>query len=260
MKEKNPNHIKQIIEANPTFDKPIPEHDDFIEIAEFFKDTIQGEGINIGYPATFLRVKHCLLNCYFCDTQSVWRFGNPYTFDELFELIEKHGLVERFKKGQHLILTGGSPLKQQDKLIKFINLFIEKYGFKPYIEIENEVATLPKKEIIELVDCWNNSPKLKNSGNPDILRYRPGFLKFMSELPNNWFKFVISCNEDWEEIKSDYLDKDLIKRDQIILMPMGGSLEELESNRHTVVEIAIRENVRFTDRLHVTLWDILTGV
>jgi len=265
MKQKNPDHVKQLITANPEFKKPTPDHDDYLNVAELFQDTIQGENF-VGWPSTFMRLQYCTLNCIFCDTQSVWKYGNPYTFEEIFEMFDKGDTIRKFKEGQHLILTGGSPLKQQNKLIKFFDQFRERYGFIPYIEIENETVLFPDPNMIKLVKCWNNSPKLKNSGNPDILRYRPDVLKFTSQLHNSWFKFVIdgssmeAANRDWEEIKSDFLDRKLINKDQIVLMPMGGSREELHANRHIVVELAIRENVRYTSREHVELWDILTGV
>ena len=80
--------IKQIITANPTIRKEV-NSPDCLEVAEFFYDTVQGEGINIGVPAAFIRFQHCSLDCQWCDTQEVWRYGNPYTFDELFALITR---------------------------------------------------------------------------------------------------------------------------------------------------------------------------
>lgn len=197
-----------------------------------------------------------------CDTQSVWRYGNPYTFKEIFELMEdpKFDLIRKFKEGQHLILTGGSPVKQQDRLIDFFNEFEERYDFLPFIEIENEGTLMPKQELIDIVKIWNNSPKLSHSGNPDILRYRPKILFFLSTLENSWFKFVVSTEEDWQEIKRDFLDKGLIRKNQIVLMPLAGNRVELHQNREFVIELAVRENVRYSSREHVEVWDILTGV
>ena len=253
-------HIKSIIKGNPTFKKEIPKHENYLEVAEFFYDTIQGEGINLGQPAAFFRVQHCTQNCVWCDTQEVWRYGNPYTFAELMELMEKTSVIEQLRLGQHLILTGGSPLKQQDRLSQFLYEFMAEYGFKPIIEIENECTLMPNSEMIELVDVWNNSPKLSHSGNLDILRYQPSVLRFLSGLENSWFKFVVSGDEDWREIKQDFLDKRLIFREQIILMPLGATRAELHKNRDKVVDIAVRESVRYCSREHVELWDRMTGV
>lgn len=195
-----------------------------------------------------------------CDTLEVWRYGNPYTFNELFELIEKFDLVRKFKEGQRLVLTGGSPVLQQDSVVKFIQEFIKRYKFKPYIEIENECTLMPHDQLVNIVDLWNNSPKLSDSGNADFIRYQPRVLSYLSSLKNAWFKFVVSKEEDWEEIKSDFLDTNLIRKDQIVLMPLGATRQELIENREKVVEIAIRENVRYTTREHVIIWDRKTGI
>lgn len=247
-------NIKQLISPNPTKFRIFPENTPYLEVAEFFGPTIQGENF-VGWPSVFLRLQHCTLNCTWCDTQEVWRYGNPYTFNELFEMMEKSDIIEVLKDGAHLILTGGSPLKQQDNLVLFINEFIEKYGFKPYIEVENETTLFPSKEFESIVDLWNNSPKLSNSGNPDILRYRPKVIKHISSLNNSWFKFVVNKEEDWDEIQRDFLDKELINKKQIVLMPEGASKEELEINRLVAVEIALKHNVRYTTREHVVLWN-----
>ncbi len=252
--------VKTIIGSNPKFQKPKPDGEPFLEIAEFFYDTIQGEGINLGQPAAFLRVQHCTQNCWWCDTKEVWRAGNPYTFIELWTLIDQTDLVNKLQNGQHLILTGGSPMKQQKGLTLFLQQFTERYGFKPFTEIENECTLMPVPEFTRLTDVWNNSPKLKHSGNPDKLRYQPPIIKHLSSLENAWFKFVIAQHEDWEEIEEFFLIPGLIKRNQIILMPLGGTREGLHRIRNTVVEIAVRESVRYSSREHIELWDRKTGV
>lgn len=257
--------IKQIIEAYPDFRKPVPINEDFLNISEFFCDSIQGEGINIGHPAAFLRLQNCSLNCWYCDTEEVWRKGNPYTFDELFTLMDIVDLPRKLQEGQHLVLTGGSPLLQQDALCGFINEFIKVYGFTPYIEIENECAIIPKRDpvesdIIDLVSCWNNSPKLAGSGNPSSLRYRPDILSQMACLCNSWFKFVVGPDTLWSEIEEKYLKPSLIQKNQIILMPQGATRQELEENREMVIAMAIEHGVRYCTREHIILWDKKTGV
>lgn len=271
---------KILIKGNPDFVKtkwPNPYSiNEILQVSEFFYDTIQGENF-IGYPAAFLRLQGCTLNCRWCDTQEVWRYGNPYTFEDLFQLIEsdkqvvsdsKFGiqqttfvtpLLEKLKGGQHLILTGGSPLRQQRQLLSFFEEFKSRYSFLPYIEIENECMIEPTLDFIKLVNCWNNSPKLSNSGNGHN-SYNPVLIKNMSKIENSWFKFVVTCKEDWEEIENDYLSAGIINIDQIVLMPQGSTREELKLNREAVVELAIEHNVRYSTREHIVLWDRKTGI
>lgn len=230
-----------------------------LAISEMFCDTIQGEGVNAGVPATFIRLQGCTLTCHWCDTLDVWPHGNEYSYAEIFDLMESVSLPSKLEYGrQHLVLTGGSPLKQQMELYDFIKSFEERYGFKPYIEVENEAVLTPYAHFWPLVDCWNNSPKLSNSGMKARARIKPDVLWFMSHLENSWFKFVVSSPSDWEEIQKDFLPH--IRRDQIILMPEGQTQEELAKTREMVVNIAIREHVRYMDRLHVVLWNKKTGV
>lgn len=250
--------IKTLIASNPTFKKEKPNNDNYLLVAEFFGDTIQGENWS-GVPSTFLRLQGCTLECIWCDTLEVWRYGNPYTFDELFEMMESSGIMDKLKKGQHLIITGGSPLKQQERLTKFIITLKNKYNFTPIIEIENECTILPSKELSNLVTIWNNSPKLSNSGMKKISRYKPDILKHMANLNWSFFKFVISNEEDWNEIEKDFISLG-IDKNQIVIMPEGQTREELQMHYEIVINIAIRENIRMCDRLHVTIWDKKTGV
>lgn len=255
---------KTLIAANPDFVKPRPETANFLEISEFFYDTIQGEN-NVGWPTAFLRLQHCSLDCTYCDTSSVWRYGNTYSFDELFELMEKidesgKNLIQKFKDGQRCVLTGGSPLKQQFQLVQFIKQFEERYHFYPYFEIENECTIMPSNNLIPFIQCWNNSPKLSSSGNLKNQRYKPEIIHNLTLLVNSWFKFVICDRSEWDEIQKDFIDTGLIPKNKIVLMPLGENRVELERNRELTVEISIENNVRYTTREHIVLWDKKTGV
>lgn len=252
--------IKQLIPAFYEGKLSIPETEPYLEIAEFFSNTIQGEGTYMGQPATFLRLQWCTQNCVWCDTKEVWRFGNPFTFDEIFELMEHHSVIDSLRAGQHLVLTGGSPLRQQEALALFFLEFDYRYKFLPTIQIENECTLMPSKDMCDIVSIWNNSPKLHNSGNAFKTRYKPDVLKFLSSLEDSWFKFVVTNYEDWVEIKDNYLTPNYIKREQIILMPQGATREELEKNREYVITMAIQENVKYSTREHIVVWDKKTGI
>lgn len=248
-----------LIQQKPTFDKKV-EGEDKLAIAEMFCDTIQGEGPNAGVISTFVRLQGCTLKCVWCDTLDVWPHGNEYSFEEIFEMWEKVGLIDRLEKGQHLILTGGSPLKQEKRLINFIVQFVERYGFKPYIEVENEAVLMPSQQFVDIVDWWNNSPKLANSGMKPRVRIKPDVLTFMGRLHNSCFKFVVASDQDWEEIQTDFINPGFIAKNKIVIMPEGQTQEELSKTREMAADMAIKHQVRFTDRLHVTIWDRATAV
>ena len=246
--------------SHPQICRPVlPQSQNRLFISEFFCDSIQGENF-VGYPAAFLRLQGCTLRCNWCDSYAVWKQGNPYSFTELFELMEKAYLPLKLREGQHLVLTGGSPLKQQDTLTRFLREFDLMYSFVPFVEVENECVLLPNKEFNMYVDCWNNSPKLSNSGVPKRLRYNPIILEYMSSLENSWFKFVIDADCDWQEIVEDFIKPGLIRKDQVVLMPLASTRKVLEINREFVVKVAIENNVRYSTREHIELWDKTIGV
>jgi len=239
----------------------------FLTVSEMFSHTLQGEGRYIGYPSVFIRLKECTLACTFCDSTEVWRKGSDFTFNEICERLEEGGAIDFLRSGAHLIWTGGSPLLQQSRILNFIHYFSERYHFEPFMEIENECVIVPKKELSSFITQWNNSPKLSNSLNEKEDRYvievfdrLKEFAESETEFINTDFKFVISNESDWEEICENYLKPGLIRRDQIILMPEGETQKELSITRPMTAQVAIREGVRFSDRLHITLWDKKTGV
>lgn len=228
---------------------------DTLQVSEFFYDTVQGEGVNAGVPAVFLRFSKCVLNCRWCDTKETMETGYWLSPDELVNLFLNTGAATRLRDGAHLILTGGSPLLWQSKIVKFLELLEKELLFLPYIEVENECVIKPTPNFINYVSCWNNSPKLTNSGNIVRLSYQKPLLKFMSGLPNSWFKFVVRTRKDVEEIVVRYLEEGLMRRNQIILMPEGMRNADLVNIRKDVVEWAMLYGFRYSDRLQVLLWD-----
>lgn len=254
--------IKQIIPAFPEEDKPTPK-DMYLRVSEFYYDTIQGEGATLGVPSAFLRLQGCSMNCSYCDTKEVWKHGNPYSIVELIRLIKQSELPKRLKEGQHLVLTGGSPLLQQEQLFQLMVAFFTEFRFTPIVEIENECTILPNQFCTDYIVHWNNSPKLESSGVPLEIRYKPNIIKYLAGLNRNkksWFKFVVKDEKEWEEIDTLFLSPNLIQKEQIILMPEGATKDELEKNREPVVQMAIRHGVRYTTREHIVLWDNSIGV
>lgn len=245
-----------IIPAHPIVERDFVDPP-FLKVSEFFCDSIQGENF-VGYPSAFLRLQGCTLCCTWCDSTSVWRRGNPYSFQELFDLMERADLIRKFKDGQHLVLTGGSPLLQQEALIGFLCRFRYKYGFRPFTEIENECTIMPIPKMKLFVDLWNNSPKLASSGYKKSFRVCPEILQSLRDLKNSWFKFVICDEDDWFQIEDDFLP--YIHKHQIVLMPEANDRKSLEVNREMVVNLAIKHNVRYTSREHIELWNKTVGV
>ncbi|MDY5824276.1 MAG: 7-carboxy-7-deazaguanine synthase QueE [Candidatus Coprenecus sp.] len=235
-----------------------------LRICELFTDAFQGEGVYTGHPAIFLRLAGCHLNCKWCDTKDIWQSSTTLSVDSLISLFIRESLVDKLSRGFHLVITGGSPLLQQDSLTKFI-VGLRKCAENIFIEMENDASltiTPQNEALLALVDCWNNSPKLASSGIPLERRYNPkAILQLGRAGTEHWFKFVISKEEEWNEIEELFLGPSLIKREKIILMPQGQTIRELTPQvKRKIAELAVGKGVRFSTRLHIDLYDDLKGV
>ncbi len=76
-------------------------------VSEVF-DSIQGEGLNMGLPATFIRLAGCNLKCPWCDEGD--KPGEERSIDELCELI----------RSPKVVITGGEPTLQASQLLDLV--------------------------------------------------------------------------------------------------------------------------------------------
>jgi len=207
-------------------------------VSEIFH-SIQGEGPNAGTPSVFLRTAGCNLRCTWCDTPYALerRQGDPMEVDEVVEKIRSFDC-------QHLVLTGGEPMIQQEALKPVLNQLTDFF-----IEVETNGGF--SSEIDEYIDQYNCSPKLKGSGN------KPYELKL---LPNEktWYKFVIDNEDDLEETLT-YIEQYQLPTERVQFMPQGQTKEELDQKTLWLADQCKINNFRFTNRLHVHLWGNTIG-
>lgn len=80
--------------------------------------SIQGEGINLGIPATFIRLFGCNLRCPWCDTKYSWSAKPDDMTDAEWNLCRKGHepinyslaeVLERIGKQPLVVITGGEP-------------------------------------------------------------------------------------------------------------------------------------------------------
>ena len=231
--------------------------------------SLQGEGITTGYPSVFLRLAGCNLICggqgtqfdgelhngatWRCDTIEVWMKATLTPFDEVLN----DECTDALRNGAHLIVTGGEPLMQDGKVKHFIKYVRENFNPDCYVEIETNGTISPTSELIQEVNQWNCSPKLSNSGNDYQVRYRKETLKLLNTL-NTQFKFVITTNDDYNEVVEYY--RDIIDHDKIWLMPSGENQDLLNESKQVVAELAKKHYHKLTNRLHIEIWNKKTGV
>ncbi len=217
--------------------------------AEIFY-SIQGEGVSVGKPSIFIRLAGCNLACTWCDTAYSWNGSVKAVYLSLEELVNK---VLQYPC-KHLVITGGEPLLQQKVLLR-LGALLPEFSF----EIETNGTIEPLPELLERVEQINVSPKLGHSGNSMEKAWNPSALQALAQSGKAWFKFVVSSESDIIHLLDEFEHLG-ISRSRILLMPQAKTRDELNSSRRQVVDWCLKYNVRFSDRLHISIWGDKKGV
>lgn len=228
-----------------------------LRIGEVFL-SIQGEGASVGALSIFVRTTGCTLDCRWCDSVAVWKTkGVEYTPKQLATYVRStyDGAVQA---RAHLILTGGSPLMQQELLAEFLTELNMCTG---PIEVETEGVLIPSSNFDKHIWRYNVSPKLANSGMATTKRYRPEVLNWHAHqsYSRSIFKFVVSCYSNVIEVTDMQLDLSL-KPSDIWLMPEASTRSAYADLAPKVVGWAKQHGYNFSPRLHISLYDQTTGV
>lgn len=225
--------------------------------------TVQGEGKYIGMPSLFIRLAGCNLKCKWisedgliseCDTA----YANDEPENNIILQVDEIVSIVRNNLGHinHVVITGGEPLLQKDALIELC--YQLKTKLDVFITIESNSSISPKG-LEGIVDLFSISPKLNNA-----------LLKSTGQLPNYCvqeyidmsrngdfdlqIKFVVCKIKDNELINTFLNNYNCLKKSDIMLMPAGTTMEQLNKTSKIALEIAIKNGWRFTHRLHIILF------
>ena len=230
--------------------------------------TVEGEGEYVGWPSVFMRLSMCNLTCqgfasedspHGCDSYVSWSIKNKLTFEELKTLLEEDGYKDNMDNGAIWKITGGEPLVQQSRLLKFVSYVDIEWGYVPRIDFETNATIQPNEEWLRHGATFTTSPKLSNNGDPVERRYKPEVLKWHVRNGSG-FKFVISKKEDLDEVLEKYVNEFDIPRDRVWLMPCAGSRAEHIAIAEEIAEFAKRQSFKFSPRLHLLVWDMALKV
>jgi organic radical activating enzyme len=200
-----------------------------------------------------------------CDSTSQWLYrGVNQDFQYLIDRWKEEGIYEDIKSGLiHIIWTGGEPTikKHQDAIINFTN-YLNEYDFKneqtgvtTYYEIETNGTIHIEDKLFNDLDQINCSPKLSNSGMTVKQRIVPEAIKRIIEHSNYQFKFVISNEDDIEEMFRDFIIPFNIPLQNVCCMPGMDSQDQFHERTQWVLEMSKKYKFRGLTRLHISAWD-----
>jgi len=254
----------------------IPNANNWLLVSEIFKSH-QGEGPSSGQVAKFLRLGGCDLHCRWCDTPYTWVFtkrqqklhDQDRIYDprhelrrmSLSEIIRNlHGLENELIYSPLIVITGGEPLLQSERLaelIRLMNLGLITYRF----EIETAGNITPSVFTQFNNVTFNVSLKLASSGNELEKRYVPEVILHFTGMRSR-FKFVITRDnfeEDLHEVRS-IVDCFGIFPDRVWLMPEGTTPLDQISGIQLLIPRALELGFNVTSRLHVLAYGNERGV
>lgn len=225
-----------------------------MNVMEIYR-SVQGEGLLMGVPTTFVRFFACNLRCSWCDTKYSWsvREGGSWEALSYQEVAERvHHLNTR-----HVVLTGGEPTLQKD--LAPLSFLLKEQTHHLTVETN---ATIFPAAVVPHINLWSLSPKLPSAGE-NYLHY-PIIEQFLTELQpdQQQWKFVVRNDAD-EQALHILLSKYPVfieRRLPIILQPEGdtassnyaATLEQLV----TRVSTPFWNNyyVRVLPQMHVLIW------
>ena len=198
---------------------------------------------------------------YGCDTY----FSVDKAFKNLWQRVDSldflHG-IDALQSVKDVVITGGEPLLNYDEpnFYKMVECLLKRnkritFETNATVAVDFEKYPAYKEAIFAL------SIKLSNSKEKKHKRIKPEVIdSYITNAKESFFKFTIdkqlvqsTAKSEIQQICSGY-DLD------IYCMPVGSSQDQILQNDRAVFEFCIQNCYRYSDRLHIRVFDETKGV
>lgn len=205
-----------------------------------------------------------------CDSYASWhpafKHLSPfYSPDEIAENIMKILPYGKWED-EHLVITGGEPLLKWQNIYPELLNHPKMEGLKEITFETNGTQNLTPEFKKYLLDwgiekrgytrlTFSVSAKLSCSGEERSVAIRPDVVCEYQEVGYAYLKFVVATEDDAEEALETI---DIYRAEgftgPVYLMPVGGVESVYTLNNRRVAELAMKNGLRYSDRLQVPLF------
>ena len=222
--------------------------------------SLQGEGMLVGTPSSFVRVAGCNLRCVWCDSpQTSW--------DPVSRRIAMDDVLDFCAAGpRHVVITGGEPLLFP--VVASLTTALHQRGH--HITVETAGTRWLEGTTCDLVSL---SPKLKHSTPSEPLawrqrhddrRFQPRVVRQLMDAFSWQLKFVVRPDPqqlaaDEAEILAMLEELNVEAPDRVLLMPECIAPNALETAYRALTPVCQRHGFRLGQRLHIALFGHTPG-
>ena len=206
-----------------------------------------------------------------CDSYASW---HP-SFKNLSPMLESNAIVNRIMEilphrrweDEHLVITGGEPLLgwqraypellEHDSMRRLKEITFETNGTQKLTEEFKEYLVqwqMPNLDFAREV-TFSVSAKLPCSGEKWEEAILPEVVCEYEEVGTAYLKFVIATEQDFKDAEcaiAAYRKAGF--KGHVYLMPVGGVESVYALNNRTVADLAMKNGLRYSDRLQVPLF------
>jgi organic radical activating enzyme len=203
-----------------------------------------------------------------CDSYASW---HP-DFKNLSPMLTSEAIVDRIMeiiphnewRDEHLVITGGEPLLGWQRAYPDL-LNNSKMRALKEITFETNGTQKLTPEFKEYLRKWNSevgkeltfsvSAKLPCSGEKWEDAIRPDVVTEYEEVGTAYLKFVIATERDFDDAMiATRQFRDAGFEGHVYLMPVGGVESVYALNNRNVADLAMKNGLRYSDRLQVPLF------